>query len=226
MSISFVRTLFLYLCVICALRLMGKRQIGELEPSELVVTILVSELAAIPMQDLGVPLLSGIIPIVTLISLEVVVSFISLKSIRFRRLLNGRPAIIIKSGELDHKKMQQMRLTIDEVLEALRENNIESVKDVKYGVIEPSGKLSYVLQTPQRPVTAEMLNLTPQDSGFPYIVISDGHIIQQNLQKLNKTVEEIEKQVKKSKIDSVKDVFLMTLDDCGNQFIQKKEGDA
>ncbi|MGE4548864.1 MAG: DUF421 domain-containing protein [Intestinibacillus sp.] len=224
MAISFIRTLLLYVCVICALRLMGKRQIGELEPSELVVTILVSELASIPMQDLGVPLLSGIIPIVTLISLEIVISFISLKSIRLRRLLNGRPAIIIQNGKLDRKKMQQMRITLDEVLEALRENNVESVGDVKYGVIEPSGKLSYVLQTPQRPVTVEMLNLTPQDSGLPYIVISDGHIVHQNLQKLNKTVEDIQKQVKKSNIGSVRDVFLMTLDDCGNQFIQAKEG--
>ena len=224
MAISFIRTLLLYVCVICALRLMGKRQIGELEPSELVVTILVSELASIPMQDLAVPLLSGVIPIVTLISLEIVISFISLKSIRLRRLLNGRPAVIIQNGKLDRKKMQQMRITLDEVLEALRENNVESVGDVKYGVIEPSGKLSYVLQTPQRPVTVEMLNLTPQDSGLPYIVISDGHIVHQNLQKLNKTVEDIQKQVKKSNIGSVRDVFLMTLDDCGNQFIQAKEG--
>lgn len=223
MSISFIRTLLLYVCVIIALRLMGKRQIGELEPSELVITILVSELAAIPMQDLGIPLLSGVIPIVTLISVEIVISFVSLKSIRLRRLFNGRPAVIIQSGKLNRKKMQQMRLTVDEVLEALRENNIESVSDVKYGVIESSGKLSYVLQTPYRPTTAEMLNLSPQDSGIPYIVISEGHIIHQNLSKLNKTVSDIEKQVKKSKINSVKDVFLMTLDDCGNQFIQAKE---
>ncbi|MCB6364826.1 DUF421 domain-containing protein [Intestinibacillus massiliensis] len=226
MSISFIRTLFLYICVIVALRIMGKRQIGELEPSELVITILVSELAAIPMQDLGVPLMSGVIPIVTLISLEIVVSFLSLKSIRLRRLLNGRPAIIIRSGVLDRRKMQQMRITVDEVLEALRENNIDSISDVKYGVIEPSGKLSYVLQTPYRPTTAEMLNLSPQDSGLPYIVISDGHIIHQNLQKLNKTVEDIEQMVKKAKINAPKDVFLMTLDDCGNQFIQAKEGRA
>ena len=224
MAISFIRTLLLYICVIVALRIMGKRQIGELEPSELVITILVSELAAIPMQDLGVPLLSGVIPIVTLISLEILVSFVSLKSIRLRRLLNGRPAIIIRSGQLDRHKMQQMRITVDEVLEALRENNIGSISEVKYGVIEPSGQLSYVLQTPYRPTTAEMLNLSPQDSGLPYIVISDGHIIHQNLQKLNKTVSDIEKLVHKSKIDSVKDVFLMTLDDCGNQFIQAKEG--
>lgn len=223
MSISFIRTLILYFCVMIALRLMGKRQLGELEPSELVITILVSELAAIPMQDLGVPILSGIIPIVTLISLEIIISYLSMKSICLRRILNGRPAIIIRSGQLDRHKMQQMRITVDEVLEALRENNIGSISEVKYGVIEPSGKLSYILQTPYRPTTAEMLNLSPQDSGIPYIVISDGHIIHQNLQKLNKTVEDIEKQVHKAKIASPKDVFLMTLDDCGNQFIQAKE---
>ena len=202
---------------------MGKRQIGELEPSELVVTILVSELAAVPMQDLGIPLFAGIVPIFTLVSLEIFVSFLSLKSIWVRRLLNGGPAVIIKSGKLDHKKMTQMRVTVDEVLQAMRENGIDSISEVKYGIIEPSGKLSYILQTPFRPVTAEMVHATPQDSGTPYIMISDGKLLQGNLNKLNKTIEDIEKQVRKHNIASISDVFLMTLDDCGNVFIQAKE---
>lgn len=223
MSVSFIRTLILYFCVIIALRLMGKRQIGELEPSELVITILVSELATVPMQDLGTPLLSGIIPIATLISLEIIISFISLKNIRLRRLLNGHPAVIIRSGKLDRRKMREMRVTVDEVLEALRENNVGSVSDVKYGIIEPSGKLSYVLQTPYRPVTAEMMNLAPQDSGVPMIVISDGHLIERNLRILNKTEKDIEHQIKKAGLHKASEVFLMTLDDCGNVFVQSKE---
>lgn len=226
MSISFIRTLILYFCVIIALRLMGKRQIGELEPSELVITILVSELAAVPMQDLGTPLLAGIIPIITLISLEIVVSFICLKSDGLRRLFNGHPAVIIRSGKLDRKKMHEMRLTVDEVLEALRENNIESISEVKYGVIEPSGQLSYILQTPYRPVTAQMLNLSPQDSGLPLIVISDGKLIERNLRILNKTEKDVAHQLKKAGLHQVREVFLMTLDDCGNVFVQPKEGNA
>ena len=124
MAVSFIRTIILYAVVITALRIMGKRQIGELEPSELVVTILVSELAAIPMQDLGIPLFAGVIPIITLISLEIIVSFLCLKSRKLRRLLNGRAAIIIRGGKLDREKMKQMRITTDEVMEALRQQNI------------------------------------------------------------------------------------------------------
>ncbi len=226
MSISFIRTLLLYFCVIIALRLMGKRQIGELEPSELVITILVSELAAVPMQDLGTPLLAGVIPIVTLIALEILVSFVCLKSITLRRLLNGHPAVIIRSGKLDRKKMQQMRVTVDEVLEALRQSNVESISDIKYGIIEPSGKLSYVLQTRYRPVTAELMKVSPQDSGVPLIIVNDGRLIERNLTLLNKTQEDILHQVKKAGLHEIREVFLMTLDDCGNVFIQAKEARA
>lgn len=224
MSISFLRTFILYIMIIAALRLMGKRQIGELEPSELVVTILISELAAIPMQDVTVPLFAGIIPVATLISIEILISFFCLKSRRLRRRFNGRSAVIIRSGKLDPKKMQDLRLTTDEVMESLRQNNIASPADVKYAAIEPSGQLSYVLKPQKQPVTAEMLNLSPSDAGLPLIVVSDGKPVLGNLRQLNLEVSDIEKRIKKAKIPSVSEVFLMTLDDCGNMFIQRKGG--
>jgi uncharacterized membrane protein YcaP (DUF421 family) len=224
MSISFLRTFILYIMIIAALRLMGKRQIGELEPSELVVTILISELAAIPMQDVTVPLFAGIIPVATLISIEILISFFCLKNRRLRRLFNGRSAVIIRSGKLDPKKMRDLRLTTDEVMESLRQNNIASPADVKYAAIEPSGQLSYVLKPQKQPVTAEMLNLSPSDAGLPLIVVSDGKPVLGNLRQLNLEVSDIEKRIKKAKIPSVSDVFLMTLDDCGNMFIQRKGG--
>lgn len=223
MSVSLIRTLILYVSVIAAMRLMGKRQIGELEPSELVITILISELAAIPMQDLGVPLLSGLIPILTLVSVEIVLSFLCLKSRRLRRMLNGCAAIIIRSGQLDRDKMAQLRITSDEVVEALRQNNIASVADVKYGILEPNGQLSYVLRPAAQPVTAAMLHLDPPDSGVPLVVISDGQPVPRNLQLLHLDEAELERRVRKANIPHMRDVFLMTLDDCGNQFIQKKE---
>lgn len=222
MSISLFRTLILYVTIVCALRLMGKRQIGELEPSELVVTILVSELAAIPMQDVTVPLLAGVVPIVTLVSVEILISFACLKSRRLRRLFNGRAAVIIRSGKLDVSKLHDLRLTTDEVMETLRQNNIASPADLKYAVLEPSGKLSYVLKPGKQPVTAEMLNLSPSDAGLPLIVISDGKLVMGSLRQLRLEAEDIEKRIKKANIPSVRDVFLMTLDDCGNQFIQRK----
>lgn len=224
MSVSFIRTIILYIVIVTALRIMGKRQIGELEPSELVITILISELAAIPMQDLGIPLFAGVIPIVTLISLEIVVSFLCLKSRRLRRLLNGQAAIIIRSGKLDREKMKQMRLTTDEVMEALRQQNISSVSELKYGLIEPNGQLSYVYKPEYQPVNAHMLGIRPKDAGLPLIVISDGQLVEANLRHLGKTRAEIEKRVQKAHIPSIQQVFLMTLDDSGNEFIQAKEG--
>lgn len=224
MSISFIRTLILYSIIVAALRVMGKRQIGELEPSELVITILVSELAAIPMQDLGIPLTAGIVPILTLISLEILMSFLCLKSIKLRKLLNGKPAVIIRNGKLDRKKMQQIRVTTDEVLEALRQQNISSIDDLKHGQIESNGQLSYILKPQKQPVTAEMLNLSPKDNGIPLAVISDGHLIQENLKLLNQTPEHILKMVKKAHISEIENVFLMTLDHYGNYFLQAKEG--
>ena len=131
MAVPLLRTLILYCAVICAVRLMGKRQIGELDPSELVVTILVSDLAAVPMQDLGIPLLSGLVPIATLVVLEIFLSFAALKSRRFRRLLNGQPAIIIRKGQLDLSKLRQLRLTTEDLVVALRKQSVASVSDVK-----------------------------------------------------------------------------------------------
>ena len=223
MAVPLLRTLILYFAVIAAVRLMGKRQIGELDPSELVVTILVSDLAAVPMQDFGIPMASGIIPIATLIVLEILLSWLALKSRVFRRLLNGQPAIIIRSGKLDIQKLRQMRLTTDEVVETLRKQNVSSVADVKYGVIEPDGSLTVVLKQPQQPVTAEMLGLTPKDIGLPLVVVSDGKLVHRSLQLLHLDPRNIENRLKNQSL-ALSDVFLMTLDDCGNTFLQRKEG--
>ena len=223
MAVPLLRTLILYCAVIAAVRLMGKRQIGELDPSELVVTILVSDLAAVPMQDLGIPMVAGLIPIATLIVLEILLSFLALKSRSFRRLINGQPAIIIRGGQLDIKKLRQMRLTTDEVIETLRKQYVSSVSDVKYGVIEPDGSLSVVLKQPQQQVTAEMLGLTPKDTGLPLVVVSDGKLVSRSLQLLHLDPRDIENRLKNQSI-ALSDVFLMTLDDCGNTFLQRKEG--
>lgn len=224
MTVSLVRTLILYVAVICAMRLMGKRQIGELEPSDLVITILISELAAIPMQDLGVPLTAGLVPIVTLISIEIIVSFLCLKSRRLRRLVNGRAAVLIYNGKVDERKLHDLRITTDEIVEALRQNNIQTIADVKYGILEPNGQLSYVLKPSAQPVTAELLGLSPSETGAPFLVITDGKPVLGNLRRLNVSLSELEHRVKKSGAKRMEDIFLMTLDDCGNQYIQRKEG--
>lgn len=222
MAVPLLRTLILYFAVTIAVRLMGKRQLGELDPSELVVTILVSDLASVPMQELGIPMAAGLVPIAALIVLEILLSWIALKSRRFRRLLNGQPAIIIRSGQLDIPKLRQMRLTTDEIIETLRKQNIASVADVKYGVIEPDGTLSVILKPQQQPVTAEMLSLQPKDTGLPLVVISDGQLVPRSMELLHLTPRDIENRLRNRSIP-LSDVFLMTLDDCGNCFIQRKE---
>lgn len=223
MAVPLLRTLLLYIAVIAAIRLMGKRQIGDLDPSELVVTILVSDLAAVPMQDLGIPMVSGLVPIATLIVLEILLSFLALKSRPFRRLLNGQPAIIIRSGKLDIQKLRQMRLTTDEVIETLRKQNVASVADVKYGVIEPDGTLTVIPRQAKQPVTADMLGLSPRDAGLPLVVVSDGKLVNRSLQLLHLDPRDIENRLNNQSI-ALSDVFLMTLDDCGNTFLQRKEG--
>lgn len=223
MTVSLLRTLLLYASLVCALRLMGKRQIGQLEPTELVVTILVSELAAIPMQDPGIPLSAGIVPIVTLICSEIILSFFSLKSNSLRKAFSGKPCIIIKNGKLDRKKLQDMRITVNEVLQELRLNNIDSIADVRYGIIETNGQLSYVLNNPAKPLNANMMSVMPNTTGVPLLIISDGKLLEENVLALNKTNDWILKQVKKNHISSIENVFIMTLDDSENMFIQSKE---
>lgn len=223
MAISLIRTVLLYFLVTIALRLMGKRQIGELEPSELVVTILISELAAIPMQDVTIPLFAGVIPMFCLVAIEILISFLCLKSRKARRIFNGQSAIVIRHGKLERKKMSDLRITTDEILEALLQNNISSPSQVKYGIIEPSGNLSYILYPKYQQATAEMIGYEPTPSGIPLIVVSDGKPILTNIKLLNLEVEDINKKIKKANIPSMNDIFIMTLDDCGNQFIQKKE---
>ena len=225
MSVPLVRTLVLYFAVICAVRLMGKRQLGEMDPTELVVTILVSDLAAVPMQDLGIPLFFGLVPIAALVTLEVLLSILSLKSRFFRRLLNGQPAIIIRKGQLDLSKLRQLRLTTEDLVVALRKQSVTSVSDVKYGVIEPDGSLTIVLYPQQQPVTAEMLGITPKDTGLPLVVVSDGKMVPRSLELLHLSPADIERRLKNQSI-AVEDVFLMTLDDCGNTFLLQKEGGA
>ena len=156
---ALIRTVILYLILIVGLRLTGKRQIGELEPIELVLTMLLSDLASVPMQNFGIPLLNGLVPIVTLLSLSMLLSWCSLHSVRFRSLVCGEPAVIIRDGKLEQAAMRRNRLTLDELLEALRAQGVTSLGDVKYAILETSGQLSVLLRTDCQPATPSQLGL-------------------------------------------------------------------
>lgn len=224
MMTAFARTLILYFLIMFGLRLMGKRQIGELEPSELVLTMMISDLATVPMQDFGIPLLAGVIPILTLLALSMLLSQLSLRYLRFRALVCGTPAILIRDGQLQQEAMRQNRYTLDELLEELRGQGIASIEDVKYAVLENSGQLSVLPWTRQQPPTAAQLGLDVEDSvTLPVVLINDGRVLRKNLTACGKDEQWLLQTIHEKKLSSPREVFLLTLDEHQQVTCVKKE---
>ena len=159
MFTGLVRTLILYILIIVGIRLMGKRQVGELEPSELVLSLIIADLASVPMQDFGIPLLAGVVPILALLAMTMILSVLTMRSVRFRALLCGRPSIIIREGKVDQREMARNRLTVDELLEELRGQGYTDPSAVKYAILETNGQLSVLPFAAQKPPTAQQLGL-------------------------------------------------------------------
>ena len=221
---ALIRTVILYLVLIVGLRLTGKRQIGELEPIELVLTMLLSDLASVPMQNFGIPLLNGLVPIVTLLSLSMLLSWCSLHSVRFRSLVCGEPAVIIRDGKLEQAAMRRNRLTLDELLEALRAQGVTSLGDVKYAILETSGQLSVLLRTDCQPATPSQLGLCVRDDVFlPEVIINDGRLLRGNLERLRLDDAWLKKQLRRCRAHSPADVFLLTVDERGSVVCVRKE---
>ena len=224
MMTAFVRTIILYFFIMAGMRLMGKRQIGELEPSELVLTMMISDLAAVPMQDFGIPLLFGLVPILTLLALSLLLCQISLRSIRFRALVCGTPTVLIREGVLQQSAMRKNRYTLDELLEELREQGFTCVEDVKYAVLENSGQLTVFPWTARQPPTAEQLGLDLEDDvTLPAVIINDGRVIRRNLMACGRDENWLRKQLSREKAASPEEIFLLTLDEQGKVFCVRKE---
>lgn len=223
MTIAFIRTLILYAFIVAGIRLMGKRQVGELEPSELVFALIVSDLAAVPMQEFGVPLLSGIIPILTLFCITMILSILTMRSIRFRALLCGRPSVIVADGKLRQKEMYRNRFTLDELMEELRMQGVTDLTTVKYAILETNGKISVLLRASEYPVTCRDMNISPQETGLPVILINDGRLIEHNLTGSGHNHVWLEKQLKSHHISRPEQVFFMTVDEENNVYLVPKE---
>ena len=218
------RTISLYLLIIAGVRLMGKRQVGELEPSELVLSLIIADLASVPMQDFGIPLLAGVIPILTLLSLSMLLSQISLHSIRFRALVCGTPTILIRCGELQQSAMRKNRYTLDELLEELRGKGFSSIADVKYAILENSGQLSVLPWNDQAPPTAAQLHLQPEDDvTLPVVLIDDGRVLSRRLAACGKDEAWLQNTLRSRHFSSPREVFLMTLDERGTILCIPKE---
>lgn len=222
MTISLIRTVLLYIVIIAAVRLMGKRQISELQTSELVVTLLISDVAAIPMQDTGQPLVSGFIPIVVLVICEIVISALMVKSGKFRRLICGRPIVVINDGKVDRKEMRRLRLSTEDLFEDLRQKDIFSIEDVAYAIIETNGKMSVIRKPDKETPTAGMLGIAVPDTGIETVVVSDGVISDFSAKLCNKSRAWVEGVLKGKNVE-LKDVFIMTANTKGDFNIIKKD---
>lgn len=222
MAIALVRTFLLYGVIIIAVRIMGKRQISELQTNELVVTMLISDLASIPMQDTGQPLLSGLIPIMILVSCEIIVSVVMLKSSKFRKLICGYPLIVIRDGKIDQKQMNRLRMSTEDLFQQLRQLDVFSLSDVSYAIVETNGKMSVLKKAPQQEVTPEILNLSVPSESLEVIVVSDGQIEESSLEFVGLGEDFIKNTLDKEGIQ-MKDVFIMTANKNSQYNIIKKE---
>ncbi|MCL6590732.1 MAG: DUF421 domain-containing protein [Firmicutes bacterium] len=218
-----IRAAILYLVVVLIVRIMGKHQIGQLQPYELVITIMISELAAVPMQDPDIPLINGIIPILTLLLIQISLSFLSLKSDFARRIICGGPSILIENGKINERELARIRYNVSDLLEQLRLKDFFNIADVEYAILETSGKLSVIPKSQKRPATPEDLQLPTEYEGLPVPLIVDGVLLRHNLQRIHQDQAWLEEELRKSGFTSPREVLLASLDTSGKLYFQGKE---
>ena len=223
MIIAIARTVILYIVIIIGIRLLGKHQVSELEPSEFVLALIIADIAAVPMQDFGIPLLMGLVPIACLLCLSMIISVLNMKSLKLRKLLSGSPSILIREGKLDQKEMRKTRMTLDEVLEELRLQGYTSLAAVKYAILETNGQLSVLPYAQSAPPTARDLGVMADGPSLPLVLINDGRVLTQNLRARGLNEVWLQKQLEKNGAGSPKSVFLLTVDENNQVYFIGKE---
>ncbi len=222
MLITFFRSILIYIFVLIVMRLMGKREIGQLQPFELAIAIMIADLASIPMTDSGIPITNGIISILGLLLMHLVISFLNVKSIKAREIICGKPTILIYRGKIDEKALKKERFTINELEERLRGNNVYNLGDVEYAILETSGQVTVIQKPEKRNTIPEDFNITPEYEGIPYDLVVDGKIMEKNLQAIGKNYQWLKKQVEKFNMKP-EEALVVTYDAKGQIFCQKKE---
>ena len=226
MLITFFRAIVLYIIVLIVMRLMGKREIGQLQPFELAISIMIADLATLPMAETGIPISNGIIPILGLLVMHLVISILNMKSTKAREIICGKPSILIFRGKIDQKVLKKERFTINELEERLRDNNIFNIGDVEYAVLETSGQVTVIPKPNKRPTIPEDFNIEPQYEGIPYDLVVDGKVMYKNLEKLGKNYVWLQRQTEKFGIKP-EEALIVTIDG-NNQFycqpIEKENG--
>ena len=223
MAIVIIRTGIIYFALLLAMRLMGKRQLGEMELSEFVVASLIADLASHPLQDVGIPMANGLVPLLTLFCFEVLIAGLSMKSIRLRTLLFGRPSTLVTRGVIDQREMHANRFTVDELLQELRKQGMFDLSQVEYAILETDGRLNVIPFPAELPPTASMMGIPVPDDGCPSIVISEGRIIGKNLDGLGLSRDWLREELQRSGHGDPKGIYLMTVNHSGQSYIAEKE---
>ena len=221
MLITFFRAIVLYIIVLIVMRLMGKREIGQLQPFELAISIMIADLASIPMSETGIPISNGIIPILGLLVMHLIISMLNIKSTKAREIICGKPSMLIFRGKIDEKVLKKERFTINELEERLRDNNIFNIGDVEYAILETSGQVTVIPKPNKRATTPEDFNIEPQYEGIPYDLVVDGRVMYKNLEKIGKNYVWLKKQTEKFGIKP-EEALIVTIDGENKFFCQPK----
>ena len=221
MLVTFIRSILLYIVVLVVMRLMGKREIGQLQPFELAISIMIADLASTPMADAGIPISNGIIPILALLVMHLIISIINIKSIKARQILCGKPSILIYRGKIDEKMLKKERFTVNELEERLRGNNVVNIADVEYAILETSGQVTVIEKPEKKNVTIEDLGLKKEYEGLTYDLVLDGKVMYENLKILKKDYNWLKKELSKFNV-SPEQTLIATIDGRGEIFCQEK----
>ena len=222
MTIAFIRAIITYFIILMAVRVMGKRQIGELKPHELVMTMLISQIATIPMEDNSLPFINSLVPIFTLIACEILISVINMKSLFFRNLLQGKPVIVINKGVIDQRQLKRLRFTVDDLIDSLRQKDVFDINQVEYAIIEANGTISVLQKSVEQPLTPKDLNIDKKNEELQSLVVIDGKIVKEYFSTNKTDIPFVLNELKKRNIN-IHDILLMSADKENNIEIIKKD---
>jgi len=219
---TFIRVVILYILILIIMRLMGKREIGQMQPFEFIIAVLIADLASIPIADIGVPLFNGIIPIITLLLLQLTISMLNLKSVWCRRIICGKPRVLVYKGRIEETALREEKFTINELQERLREKDVFNLGDVEYVILETSGQVTVIQKPEKRNSKPEDFNILPSIENIPYDLVVDGRIMDENLEKVGKDYEWLKKEVQKFKIKP-EEALIVTYTEDGKIFCQERQ---
>ncbi len=222
MATLVLRSVIIYCIVLIAVRLMGKRQIGDMQPFELVATLILADLACIPMSDVSIPIVFGIVPLLTLVVVHYCLTFLNRKSMHFRSFLNGKPVIIINEDGIDYQALKMLNMTLNDLNEGLRACDCFNIADVAFAIVETNGNVSVLLKGLASPPTTEEMKLSPKESLLNVILVNDGKIVKENLEYLNLSEEFVKNVAKEEQTKSIKDILILSLNQDGEIFYQEK----